>query len=158
IAARYPAGMNDLPDLAIDPRTLHVRKRPVPVTARFARTAGVCNTLEGPVRYRRGDALLTGSRGEQWPMSREAFLRSYAPEPPTAAGADGTYRKLPSDVLALQLDHALAVPAGWQDDPLHARPGDWLLRYADGSHGVVNDAIFRDTYEPAAGETRWPPP
>jgi hypothetical protein len=31
----------------------------------------------------------------------------------------------------------LVLPVGWQNDPLQGRPGDWLLRYADGSHSVV---------------------
>ena len=147
----------DLPDLQTDPAVLQVRKRPVPVQVAFAVNDGVCETLEGAVRYRRGDAVLTGTRGEQWPVGRDSFLDSYAPVPPTAAGQDGTYRKLPVTVLALRVDSACDVPVGWQNDPLHARPGDWLLRYADGSYGVVNDAIFRETYEPAEQEQRWPP-
>jgi hypothetical protein len=69
--------------------------------------------------------------------------------PPTQAGTDGEYRKKPSVTLALQLDRDVAVPVGWQDDPLRGRPGDWLLRYEDGSLGVVRDAIFRETYGPA---------
>lgn len=150
--------MSNLPDLTADPRALHVRKRPVPVRVDFAPNDGVCPTLEGPVRYQRGDAILTGSRGERWPVSRDLFLAGYVPVPPTAPEADGFYRKLPSRVLALRLDRPAAVPVGWQNDPLQGRPGDWLLRYADGSHGVVQDPIFRDSYEPACGETRWPPP
>lgn len=148
---------SNLPDLAADSRTLVVRKRPLPVQVAFAPTDGVCETLEGPVRYRRRDAILTGSRGENWPVANDTFLDSYEVVAPTVPGHDGTYRKRPVRVLALRLDRALAVPVGWQDDPLQGHPGDWLLRYADGSHGVVDDAIFRETYEPAEQERRWPP-
>ena len=150
--------MSEPPDLTADPRALYVRKRPLPVRVVFASVDGVCETLEGPVQYRRCDAILTGSRGEHWPVSRDSFLGSYEPLPPTSAGQDGSYRKRPLTVLALRLDRAMAVPVGWQNDPLQAHPGDWLLRYADGSHGVVNDAIFRDTYEPTEQERRWPLP
>lgn len=149
--------MSGLPDLAADPRALHVRKRPLPVQVAFAPAGGVCMTLEGPVHYRRGDAILTGMRGESWPVSRDGFLGSYEPIPPTASGQDGVYRKLPAPALALRLAGALSVPVGWQHNPLQARRGDWLLRYADGSHGVVDDAIFRETYEPGEQEHRWPP-
>ncbi|HUB13406.1 MAG TPA: PGDYG domain-containing protein [Acetobacteraceae bacterium] len=150
--------MSHVPDLAADPRALQVRKRPLPVQVTFASADGICATLEGPVRYRRGDAILTGTRGELWPVTRGSFFDSYEAMPPTSPGQDGTYRKRPAPVLALRLERALAVPVGWQDDLLQARRGDWLLHYADGSHGVVSDRIFRDTYEPAGPQVDWPPP
>jgi hypothetical protein len=146
-----------LPDLAADPRALRVCKKPDPVRAEFADADGVCDTLEGPVRYKAGDAILTGVRGERWPVERESFLASYEPVPPTHDGDGGSYSKAPSLAHALRLDHACEVPVGWQDDPLHGRPGDWLLQYADGSYGVVQDQIFRATYAPASDESRWPP-
>jgi hypothetical protein len=147
-----------LPDLTADPDALRVLKKPLPVAVAFAASDGVCETLEGPVRYRSGDAILTGAQGEQWPVQRAAFLSSYETVPPTRSGEDGLYRKAPAIARARRLGAARTVPVGWQDDPLDARPGDWLLRYEDGSHGVLQDAIFRETYGPAPGETRWPPP
>jgi hypothetical protein len=149
--------MSALPDMKADLRVLRVCKRPDPLQVVFATTDGVCETLEGPVRYRAGDAILTGLQGERWPIKRDLFLASYEPVLPTMAEDDGIYRKLPSEALALRLDRAVSVPVGWQDDPLEGRPGDWLLRYADGSYGVVQDEIFRKSYQQAEGETRWPP-
>lgn len=148
----------DLPDPADDPRALRVSKKPIPLAVAFAATDGVCESLEGAVRYQAGDAILTGTRGERWTMQRAPFLASYQAVPPTRPGDDGHYVKAPSVSHALRVDRPLAVPVGWQADPLQARPGDWLLRYADGAYGVVQDSIFRETYAPAAGETRWPPP
>jgi hypothetical protein len=146
-----------LPDIKADPRALRVRKRPEPLEVCFATADGVCETLEGPVRYRAGDAILTGIQGERWPVKRDLFLASYEPVPPTVAEDDGIYRKIPSEALALRLDRSVLVPVGWQDEPLQGRPGDWLLRYADGSNGVVQDEIFRGSYQPAEADTRWPP-
>jgi len=148
---------DDPPDLAADPRALHVCKKPIPVRAEFAAADGVCETLEGPVRFQAGDAILTGGRGERWPVGREAFRASYEPVPPTCAGENGEYRKAPSLSRALRLDSPLDVPVGWQNDPLHGEAGDWLLQYADGSYGVIKDDIFRDSYAPTSDETRWPP-
>jgi hypothetical protein len=148
--------MRELPDLAADPRALRVVKRALPAIVSFATEDGICETVEGPVRYRAGDAILTGVRGERWPVERERFLASYAPEPPTRAGEDGRYVKHPATALALRLNAPVAVPVGWQADPLLGQPGDWLLRYADGSYGVARDEIFRESYGPGAGETRWP--
>ena len=145
------------PDLATDDRALRVCKKALALRVEFATADGVCATLEGPVQYRAGDAILTGTRGECWPVRRDSFASSYEPVPPTRAGENGTYSKAPSLTFALQLDRPRDVPVDWQSDPLHGQPGDWLLQYADGSYGVVQDRIFRDSYAPAAGETRWPP-
>lgn len=145
-------------DLDNDPRALRVVKKPVPVQVEFAAADGVCKTLEGEVRFRAGDALLTGGQGENWPVRRDLFLSSYEPVPPTRGGEDGTYRKLPALAHAVCLTEPAEVSVSWQNDPLHGQAGDWLIRYADGSHGIVQDAIFRETYAPADDETRWPPP
>jgi len=146
-----------LPNLIADPRALRVCKRPIPVRVEFARADGVCETLEGPVRYRASDAILTGVKGERWPVRRDLFLSSYEPVSHTRAGENGRYRKAPSVAYALRLDDPRDVPVNWQNDPLHGRPGDWLLHYADGAYGVIQDSIFRESYAPAPGEARWPP-
>jgi len=147
-----------LPDLTTDPHALRVVKRPIEVRVEFAAADGVCETLEGPVRYHAGDALLTGIKGERWPVKRDTFLSCYEPVTPTRPGESGNYRKAPSVAYACRIERAQDVPVGWQDDPLHARPGDWLLQYPDGSYGVMQDSIFRESYGAAASEYRWPPP
>jgi hypothetical protein len=141
-----------------NPRALRVCKKPVPVRVEFAAADGVCETLEGDVHFRAGDALLTGGQGERWPVKRDLFLSSYEPLPPTRRGEDGAYRKLPALAHALRLTAPADVSVSWQNDPLHGQAGDWLIRYADGAHGIVQDSIFRATYAPADDETRWPPP
>jgi hypothetical protein len=148
----------DLPDLAADPRALRVCKKPTPVEVEFAIAYGVCETLEGPVRFQAGDAILTGVQGERWPVPRHLFVSSYEPVPPTPAGENGNYRKVASITYALRMDRPRDVPVSWKQDPLQGRPGDWLLHYGNGSYGVIQDDIFRESYAPAPGETRWPPP
>ncbi len=144
-------------DLDKNPRALRVCKKPVAVEVEFAAADGVCKTLEGEVQYNAGDALLTGSHGEHWPVRRDLFGSTYEPIPPTRVGQNGRYRKLPAVAHALRLTEFFDIPASWQRETLHGRPGDWLLRYADGSFGIVQDEIFRETYAPAGDETRWPP-
>ena len=77
--------MTGLPDLTADPRALHVCKRPVPVPVAFALADGVCETLEGPVHYQKGDALLTGVQNAtrsgaicSWPHTRPCRRRLWA--------------------------------------------------------------------------------
>jgi hypothetical protein len=138
--------MTGLPDLRTDRNALRVRKRPIPVSVIFATAAGICDTLEGPVRYRAGDALLTGVQNEQWPVERHVFTSTYAPVPPTEAGQNGQYLKLPSETLAIRLNRPITVAVGQTGNPLRGHPGDWLLRYADGAHGIVRDEIFHESY------------
>ena len=125
--------------------TILVIKRPIAVPVMFAAEDGVCETLEGLVRYQAGDAILTGVSGEQWPVARATFAASYDPAPDGPAGA---FVKRPIPAQARRITEPCQVEVGWQDDPLEGRPGDWLLQYADGNWGVVSDAIFRETYVP----------
>ena len=138
--------MNPLPDLEADPQTLRVVKRPVPVPVRFADADGVCQTLEGPVSYSRGDAILTGVAGETWPVGRARFDDRYSPAEGASAGVAGAYVKCPLPVLARRIDAPLDLVLP-QRGVLHGAPGDWLLQYDPGDYGIVRDDIFRATYE-----------
>ena len=135
-----------VPELSTDPRALRAVKRPLPVRVRFAVAEGMCLTLEGPVAYRAGDAILTGIAGENWPVGRAKFDERYAPIEDTSPGADGNYVKLPLVVLALRLDAPLEVsmPTG---GILNGNTGDWLLQYGQSDFGIVKDEIFRSTYD-----------
>lgn len=130
-----------LPDLAHHPDALTVMKRPTNLAVRFASAEGICHTLEGPVRYRSGDALITGTQGESWPIAREWFDQTYE------RISDGVYRKRPLLVYALRLKSPLTVPVGTRSDPLIAESGDWLLQYGEGEYGVVDAEVFAQTYE-----------
>jgi hypothetical protein len=124
-----------------------VIKRPDPVKVFFAEKPGSVETLEGHVRYRAEDALVKGKMNDQWPIQRHKFLETYDPVPPTKAGDPGSYIKKPIKVLALQLTEPIEVPVGWQNDPLHGEPGDWLIQYGPDDYGIVKSEIFDATYE-----------
>ena len=57
------------------------RKREIAVSVAFSRPPEVIETLEGQARCGACDAILTGFRGEQWPVQRELFEKLYLPEP-----------------------------------------------------------------------------
>jgi len=135
------------PDLRTHPAARQVRKRPLPVQVRFARVPGCLTTLEDDVRYVAGDALLTGTAADSWPVQRARFLASYEATAGTEPGADGTYCKRPVVVLAVQLSQVTRVRVGGAADFIEGQQGDWLVQYAPGEHGVVGREIFDATYD-----------
>jgi PGDYG protein len=130
----------------LPPATCLVCKRAGLTRVRFATAPGVCATREGAVAYAAGDALLTGIADEVWPVARVRFLADYAPAKGTAQGMDGDYEKTAPTASAVRLSAPAAVPLG-PGGLLHGRAGDWLLRYADGSLGIVAADIFALTYD-----------
>ena len=114
---------------------------------RFATMPGALATREGSVRYEPGDALLTGSAGDRWPVSRPRFDAAYEPVAPTAAGAEGRYRRRPALVYAKQMSTPFELALGDGRGTLAGAAGDWLVQYAPDDQAVVGQAIFASTYE-----------
>ena len=124
-----------------------VMKKAVAVRVSFARAAGEAQTLEGPVPYRPGDALITGPAGEQWPVEREFFFRNYQPMPGVQAGDDGEYSRLPQQVWVLRMREAFCVQSGKNGAPLQGASGDWLVQHGPDTYSVVRTDIFPQLYE-----------
>lgn len=132
-------------DLAADPLAARYVKEEV-VGVEFASQAGELISLEGPNRYQVGDALITGSTGTRWSVSRDRFAAKYEPVPPTAMGEDGRYAARPVPVLARQMDEAFSAERSSGGDRLHGKAGDWLLQYGPGDFGVAGQERFRRLY------------
>lgn len=137
------------PDLAQQPGAFRAKARPVIVEVCFAEAAGTLQTLEGPVEYAQGDALVTGVNGEQWPIPRTRFETSYLPETGTTSGSKGRYIKKPREVWAWRADRPLDVHLPQGTGTLHANPGDIVVQYAPGDCAVVQADIFVKTYSAA---------
>ncbi|CAH2785847.1 MAG: FIG00455793: hypothetical protein [uncultured Paraburkholderia sp.] len=118
------------------------------VTVEFAATQGELMNLEGPNRYLPGDALITGSTGDRWVVSRERFDAKYVPADTTLAhGEPGAYRNRPAVVLAKQMHEAFSLARSASgDDVLRGTAGDWIMQYAPGDYGVVQAARFAKVY------------
>src|SRR5580698_9804725 len=126
----------DKPDLSTDSDACWVVKDEV-VWVEFAAAPGVLETPVGLNRYAAGDALLTGSTGDRWCVSRDRFDAKYHCEPPVLPGQGGLYRNRPAAVLAKRMSVAFLVARSAGGDVLLGEAGDWLLQYAPGDHGVV---------------------
>lgn len=132
-------------DLSCDAAAaLYVKDEIVAVV--FAATAGELASREGPNRYSAGDALITGSTGDRWSVSRLRFEAKYQSVAPLPAGADGPYRARPVPVCARQMTQAFSVARCAGGDLLQGAAQDWLLQYAPGDFGIVQDARFRQVY------------
>jgi len=135
----------DHPNLSTDPSACWVMKDEV-VTVQFALVPGMLESAVGLNRYAAGDALLTGSTGDRWRVSRDRFDAKYLPEAPTLRGQNGRYRNRPVSILAKRMTVEFTVARSAGGDVLRGAAGDWLLQYAPGDHGVVARARFESVY------------
>lgn len=118
------------------------------VRVTFAITAGAVASREGANHYQPGDALVTGSSGDCWTVSRQRFEARYESVMPTIHGTDGLYQSKPSAVLAKQIAENFSVPRTTGGDLLQGRGGDWLLQYAPGDWGMMEKSKFHRVYRP----------
>ncbi len=132
-------------DLTSDPAAQRVVKNET-VLVQFAAEAGELMSLEGPNRYKPGDAVLTGETGERWVVSRDRFDAKYAPLDGVGHGAAGAYRNKPMVVLAKQMRAAFSIARTEAGDVLRGEAGDWVMQYAPGDYGVVKAARFAKVY------------
>jgi hypothetical protein len=135
-------------DLARDPLALRVVKHET-VAVEFAAQDGLLMSEVGPNHYRAGDALVTGSTGDRWCVSRARFDARYQPLPGVAAGAAGAYRNRTAVVLARQMHEPFSIARSAGGDRLHGGAGDWVVQYAPGDHGVVERTRFARVYRAA---------
>lgn len=134
-------------DLATDPAAARYVKDEV-VNVAFARSAGELISREGPNRYQPGDALITGSTNDRWSVSRGRFDDKYEPVAPLPAGSDGRYRARAIPVLARQMAEPFTIARRAGGDLLRGEAQDWLLQYAPGDFGIVENARFTSVYRP----------
>jgi len=126
------------------------------VTVVFAEAPGELQSREGPNRYERGDALVTGSNGDVWSVTRDRFDARYEPVSCSganaSAGPGGTtssgtaYRNRPLPVLARQITEKFTMRRRAAGDLLNGKAGDWLIQYAPGDYGIVDQAKFARLY------------
>lgn len=122
------------------------------VAVDFAAHDGELMSLEGPNRYVPGDALITGSTGDRWVVSRERFDAKYVPaDAALAHGTPGAYRNRPAVVLAKRMDEAFSLARSANGgDVLTGNAGDWIMQYAPGDYGVVQAVRFAKVYRVAS--------
>jgi hypothetical protein len=144
------------PDLGADPAAQRAVKDET-VSVEFAVCADALVSAVGLNRYLAGDALITGSTGDRWCVSRERFNAKYDPLPGTVRGEAGRYRNLPVTVLVKRMDVPFSVARAAGGDVLRGDVGDWLVQYAPGDHGIVERTRFERVYRLVMAERPSPP-
>ena len=122
------------------------------VIVEFALAAGALESAVGTNRYAAGDALITGTTGDRWCVSRDRFDAKYVAEAPTQDGQPGSYRNRPIPVRARRMDTPFEVRRSAGGDVLRGDAGDWLVQYAPGDHGIVAQDRFARVYRVLNGE------
>lgn len=125
------------------PEAFDAYKVPIPVEFEVATDDGQILTLEGPVHYRQGDYIMTGPKGERYPIIPERFRELYVDN----GNGTATPRKIIK--RARLADHQGTVKTSWGDD-LHYNAGqDYIVKHGSNDYGVVKTNIFDKTYERA---------
>ncbi len=133
------------PNLAADPDARSAVKDET-VSVVFADSAGELISAVGVNRYSLGDALITGSTGDRWSVSRDRSDAKYDPRSPTVRGQPGLYRNRPAPVFAKRIDEPFTVSRTAGGDTLLGNAGDWLIQYAPSDYGIVDKARFERVY------------
>lgn len=101
---------------------------------------GEIDTLEGPVKYKKGYYIITGPKGEQYPIPPEKFN-----ELKTDNG-DGTASPKKIIKLAKLADHNGSVNTSWGEVLNYTNGEDYIVRHGTNDYGVVKKEIFHKTY------------
>jgi len=133
-------GADENPNLSQDPDAFETAKKPIPLDFRYAEDSETIQTKEGPVNASSGDAIMTGTKGESWPIPAEKFKQTYDILEPGKASK----KNIP--VFAKEMQQPFQVKVSWSEDLLQGETGDFLVQYGPGDYGVVGAEIFRETY------------
>lgn len=123
------------------PATFTTFKKANPVKYRVASSDGTIETLEGPVNFSAGFYIMTGPKGEEYPITPEKFKTLYDDQ--------GKGVGIPKKILkkARLANHAGTVNTSW-GEPLHYTAGnDYIVRHGQNDYGVVKSDIFQQTYD-----------
>jgi hypothetical protein len=101
---------------------------------------GEIDTLEGPVKYKKGYYIITGPKGEQYPIPPEKFNEL------KVDNGDGTASPKKILKMAKLADHDGSVKTSWGEVLNYKTGEDYIVRHGAGDYGVVKKDIFQKTY------------
>jgi hypothetical protein len=116
-------------------------KRPAKERYEIATEPGTIDTLEGPVKYPAGYYIMTGPKGEKYPITPEKF----AELKDDLGNGVCTPKKIIK--VAKIADHSGSVDTSWGEKLQYNTGEDVIVRHGPNDYGVVKVDIFNQTYE-----------
>lgn len=136
------------PRLSLDPSAMRAVKDEE-VQVEFAAGPGLVMSAVGPNHYNTGDALITGSTGDRWTVTRDRFDAKYRPSGGQQAGEAGPYRNVPVVIWAKRIEASFTIERCAGGDRLIGEAGDWAVEYAENDCGLVAQERFAAVYRRA---------
>ena len=102
---------------------------------------GTIETLEGPVAYKKGFYIMTGPKGERYPITPEKFA-----ELKDDLG-DGIATPKKIIKKAKLADHDGSVKTSWGETLNYISGEDYIVKHGPNDYGVVKKDIFNKTYK-----------
>jgi hypothetical protein len=124
-----------------DQASIQVAKKANPIQYKKAIEPGSIETLEGPVEYQAGFYIITGPKGEEYPIPPAKFNELYNDNKDNTA----TPKKIIK--VAKLADHDGVVNTSWGEPLNYTAGNDYIVRHGAGDYGVVKKDIFAQTYE-----------
>ena len=128
-------------DSWFDMASFKAYKRPAKERYEIADKPGTIDTLEGPVKYPAGFYIMTGPKGERYPISPEKF----AELKDDLGNGVCTPKKIIK--VAKIADHSGSVDTSWGEKLNYSPDEDVIVRHGPNDYGVVKKDIFAQTYE-----------
>lgn len=118
-------------------------KKPNKEKYEVADQPGTLQTLEGPVKYDTGYYILTGPKGEQYPIPPEKFNE--------LKDDHGNGICTPKKIIKMAklADHDGSVNTSWGEKLNYKSGEDYIVRHGANDYGVVKADIFANTYSKA---------
>ena len=113
-------------------------KNPTPVKYEIADAAGTVDTLEGPMKHAAGHYIMTGPKGERYPITPEKFKTLYDDN------GNGTATPKRVEKWAKVADHDGVLHTSW-GDLAYTTGADYIVRHGPNDYGAVKADIFAKT-------------
>jgi len=115
-------------------------KHPTPISYETAAESGTVETLEGPVNYLAGHKIITGPKGEKYPVTPIKFAAYYDDN------GDGTATPKKIMKVAKLADHDGVLHTSW-GNLNYSKGQDYIVKHGPGDFGAVKADIFAKTYD-----------
>jgi hypothetical protein len=119
-------------------------KNPTPVHYELAASPGTVETLEGPMRYAAGHYIMTGPKGERYPITAEKFEQLYDDN------GSGTATPKRVEKTAKVADHDGVLHTNW-GDLSYTTGNDYIVKHGPNDYGAVKADILAKTYHLPGG-------